>query len=172
MSIMFGLILAAAIAATPAPDYSPISMEAGTWRTSVTFYDYASGKVIGHARGTQKNVLLANKHWITNDFDVPATGKFPEFQGHGVWGYDPVAKTYINTWVDTSDEAVRTDYGYWDVQKKTMYWAAKQPDGQGDFVDWRLVETFRGAKRTLEFYQVGQESGKPHLIARMTFTRV
>jgi hypothetical protein len=147
-------------------------MEAGTWRAAVTFYDYSSGKVVGHASGTQKNVLLVNKHWITNDFDVPASGKNPEFQGHGVWGYDPVAKAYVDTWVDIHDGAVRTDYGYWDAQKKTMYWAAKQPDGQGDFVDVRMIEGFSGNTRTLEFYQVGLESGKPHLVARMTFTRV
>ncbi len=26
-----------------------------------------------------------------------------------MWGYDPVAKTYVNTWVDTNDLPVRTD---------------------------------------------------------------
>jgi hypothetical protein len=173
---MFGLILAAVLAATPtttpAPDYSPISMEAGNWTADITFFDPATGKVAGHAKGTQKNVMLINKHWVTNDFDVPSDGKNPEFQGHGVWGYDPVAQTFVDTWVDIHDGAVRTDYGYWDALQKTMYWAAKQSDGQGNFVDWRLVEKFQGDTRILEFYQVAMESGRPLLLASMKFTRV
>lgn len=168
------LLIAGPVIAADAPsvDYSPIAMEAGNWSADITFFDPATGKVVGHSKGTQKNVMLINKHWVTNDFDVPADGKNPEFQGHGVWGYDPVAKTFVDTWVDIHDGAVRTDYGYWDAAKQTMYWAAKQSDGQGDYIDWRLVEKFQGDTRILEFYQVAMESGKPLLIASMKFSRV
>ncbi len=59
--------------------------------------------------GMQANTLLSNGHWIVNAFTIPATDKFPVYEGHGVWGYDPVAKTYVDTWVETNDLAVRTD---------------------------------------------------------------
>jgi hypothetical protein len=44
-------------------------------------------------------------------------------------GYDPVARTCYDTWVDTNDLAVRTDYGYWNADDNTMIWSTKQPDG-------------------------------------------
>ena len=59
----------------------------------------------------------------------------------------PVAKTYVDTWVDTNDLAVRTDYGFWYEPEKTMVWSSKQNDGQGHFVDYRMTEEFKGDTR-------------------------
>ncbi|MDP9018465.1 MAG: DUF1579 domain-containing protein [Candidatus Eremiobacteraeota bacterium] len=151
----------------PAAVYAPVAAEAGTWTADITFYDEKDRPVAKHAKGVQVNVLLHNKHWITNDFSVSGT----PYQGHGVWGYDPVAKTYIDTWVDTNDGSVRTDYGYWDVKKHTMFWSAKQPDGAGHFIDYRMVEEFNGAKRTLAIYQLGMEKTTMHPLVKFVFTR-
>lgn len=48
----------------------------------------------------QRNALLANDHWVTNDFQLygPDGAKAkPVYQGHGVWGWDPVAGQYVDT---------------------------------------------------------------------------
>jgi hypothetical protein len=46
-------------------------MEEVTRDADVTFYE--AGKPSGHATGVQINTLLANRHWIVNDFKVPKT---------------------------------------------------------------------------------------------------
>ena len=122
------------------------------------------------AAGVQVNTFLANRHWMVNDFRIPANGKFPAYEGHGVWGYDPVARTYVNTWVDTNDLAVRTDYGYWHEPEKTMVWSAKQNDGQGHFVDYRITEEFKGDTRVFTFYQLGLAKPNPHPMVKIVFT--
>jgi hypothetical protein len=158
--------------AAPAPEarYLPMQMEAGVWDADITFFD-AKGAVTGKAAGVQTNALLRNGHWVTNEFKVPATDKFPAFEGHGVWGFDPVAKTYVDTWVDTNDGAVRTGYGYWSESDKTMTWSAKQPNGQGLFVDYRYVVKFDGDVRTLTFYQIALKTTTAYKLAEMVFRK-
>ena len=149
--------------------YGPLAMEEGVWDADVTFYE--ADKPGPHALGVQTNTLLANRHWIVNDLRIPATDKTPAYQGHGIWGYDPVAKTYVNTWVDTNDLGVRTDYGFWYETENTMIWSSKQNDGNGHFVDYRIVEQFKGDVRILTFYQLGLATPTPHPLVKIIFTR-
>ena len=119
------------------PNYDPIKMQAGTWDAAITFFDDA-GKPSGTAKGGQTNVLLMNGHWVTNDLMVAGT---PPFQGHGVWGWDPVAKQYVDTWVDIHDGTVR------------------------------MTEKYDGNHRTLNFYGVALQSGRVYKQAEMVFTK-
>ena len=157
-------------AAAPADAiYAPLVMEAGTWDADVTFYE--DDKPGSKTKGVQVNTLLANGHWIVNEFKIPASEKFPAYEGHGIWGYDPVAKTYVDTWVDTNDLAVRTDYGFWYEPEKTMIWSSKQNDGQGHFVDYRMTEEFKGDTRIFTVYQLGLAKPKEHPLLKIVFTR-
>lgn len=164
-----GATVHAAESPVPGDVYAPIAMEAGTWDADVTFYE--NDVPSGRAHGLQVNTLLANGHWITNDFDIPASGKLPHYQGHGVWGYDPVAKTYVNVWVDTNDRAIRTDYGYWQPKEQTMVWSSKVNDGNGHFIDYRATEEFKGDVRIFTFHQLGIVKPNPHPLVKIVFTR-
>ena len=149
--------------------YAPLAMEEGTWDADVTFYD--ADKPASRAAGVQINTLLKNRHWIINEFRIPATETTPAYEGHGVWGYDPVAKTYVNTWVDTNDLAVRTDYGFWYEPESTMVWSSKQNDGNGHFVDYRITEEFKGNVRVVTLYQLGLAKPNPHPLVKIVFTK-
>jgi len=153
----------------PASTYVPLQLEEGTWDAAVTFYE--ADKESGTATGVQKNTFLANGHWMINEFKIAANGKYPPYEGHGVWGYDPVARTYVDTWVDTNDLAVRTDYGFWNEAEKTMVWSSKQSDGKGHFVDYRATEEFKGDTRVFTFYQLGMAKPNPHPLVKIVFTR-
>jgi len=159
----------AADAPDPTDIYLPLRLEEGTWDADVTFYE--NEKEVGKAKGVQVNTMLANGHWITNDFKIPATGKFPPYQGHGVWGFDPVAKTYVDTWVDTNDRSVRTDYGFWYAKEQTMVWSSKQSDGEGHFVDYRMTEEFKGDTRVFTVHQLAMVRPNPYLLLRIVFTK-
>lgn len=159
----------AADEAAAANVYLPIALEEGTWDADVTFYE--NDKPSGHAKGVQFNRLLVNGHWITNDFRIPATDTFPAYQGFGMWGYDPAAKTYVNTWIDTNDSSVRTDYGYWQAAEQIMTWSSKQNDGQGHFINYRMIEEFQGAARILTVYQLGIAKPNPHPLVRIVFAK-
>jgi len=168
-SAVASLAFAADAPVLPAETYAPMAMEAGVWDAAITFYE--NDKPAGTATGVQTNVLLANGHWVTNDFRIEAAGNLPAYHGHGVWGYDPVAKTYVDTWVDTNDLAVRTDYGHWQPKEQVMTWSAKQNDGKGHFIDYRMVEEFKGDTRIFTVYQLGIVTPNPHPLVRIVFTR-
>jgi hypothetical protein len=155
--------------AAAADVYAPLAMEEGTWDAEVTFYE--ADKPTSRAAGVQINTLLKNRHWIINEFRIPESDKAPAYEGHGVWGYDPVAKTYVNTWVDTNDLAVRTDYGFWYEPESTMVWSSKQNDGNGHFVDYRITEEFKGNLRVQTFYQLGLAKPNPHPLVKIVFTK-
>jgi len=162
----------AAAASTPAATYAPIALEAGDWDVAVAFFDPVSGAPTGGAHGRQVNTLLKNGHWIVNELSVyGADGKTVDFQGHGTWGWDPVGREYVDTWVDTNDGPPRIDHGFWVADQQTMYWSAQQPDGEGHMVTYRMTERFAGATRTLEFFQTALQSGRPVKLAEMKFTR-
>lgn len=163
-------LLAGLVSAAGAADrHTPLTLQEGTWDADVVFFE--NNQESGRAKGVQVNTLLANGHWITNDFRIPATGAMPPYQGHGVWGFDPVAKTYVNTWVDTNDRAVRTDYGFWYEKENTMAWSAKQPDGEGHFIDYRMTEEFKGDTRIFTVHQLALVRPTPYLLLRITFTK-
>lgn len=163
----------AAPMAAATPNYEPIAGQQGTWDAKVTFFDPATGKPNGGAAGVQTNKLLSNGHWVVNELQVGGPdGKPGAFEGHGVWGWDPVARQYVDTWVDTNDGAVRTDYGFWNAETRTMYWTALQPDGAGHSVNYRMTEAYeRDGSRTLSFYQVALQSGRLVKLAEMHFTK-
>jgi len=160
--------------ASPAPDYEPVRGQQGVWDADIRFFD-VDGKPSGQARGVQRNELLSNGHWVTNDFrvfDAAGVDVPPSFQGHGVWGWDPVAREYIDAWVDTHDGAVRIDHGSWNADTRTMYWTALQPDGQGHSVNYRMTEQYeKDGLRTLTFFQVALQSGRLVKLAEIRFTR-
>jgi len=175
-ALMCAVATTALAADVPEPSpYRPVEMQAGVWDAEIQFFDTTTGKAEGGARGVQTNVLLSNGHWVTNDLVVhgPAGASAkPAFQGHGVWGWDPVAKQYVDTWVDTNDGAVRTDFGHWNAETRTMHWTALQPDGMGHSVNYRMAEAYENdSTRTLTFYQVALQSGRLVKLAEMRFTK-
>lgn len=168
-SVPLAVIAQSPNVAVPESTYAPLAMEEGTWDADVTFYE--DDKPSSRAAGVQVNTFLANRHWMVNEFRIPATEKTPAYEGHGVWGYDPVARTYVNTWVDTNDVAVRTDYGFWYEPEKTMVWSSKQNDGKGHFIDYRMTEEFKGDTRVFAFYQLGLAKPNPHPLVKIVFTK-
>ena len=156
------------------PDvHAPLAMEAGTWDVAVDFLDPATGAPNGSAKGRQVNTLLANGHWIANDLQIwGADGRSVDFAGHGTWGWDAVAKEYVDAWVDTNDGPMRIDHGFWVPDQQALYWTAQQPDGAGHMVTYRMTETFAGDARRLEFFQVALQSGRQVKLAEMRFKRV
>ena len=169
--LLFVLCSALTVEAEPAaPDiYAPLRMEVGTWSAAIEYFE--DDKSSGTATGVEVNKLLLNGHWIANDLKVRATDKLPAYEGYGMWGYDPVAKTYVNTWVDTNDQAVRTDYGVWNEADMTMVWSSKQNDGNGHYVDYRMVEEFKSDQRLFTVYQLGLVKPNPHPVLKIVFTR-
>ena len=171
--VALALVLSGRVPARAAPDgpdvHLPLRLQQGVWDAEAVFFE--DGKETGRARGVQTNTLLHNGHWITNDLRLAATETFPAYQGHGVWGFDPVARTYVNTWVDTNDRAVRTDYWFWYEKEQTMAWSTKQSDGEGHFIDYRMTEEFRGDTRVFTVYQLALVRPTPYLLVRITFVK-
>jgi hypothetical protein len=150
--------------------YGPLKMQDGIWDAHVTLYE--ADKPVATTSGIQVNSIFDNGHWMTSDLRINGVGKFPLYQGHGVWGYDSAAKTYVNTWVDSNDMPVRTDYGSWNAKESTMVWSSKLADGHGDFVNYRMTDEFKESTHTYTFYQLDIAKPVPHVLVKIVFKKM
>jgi len=95
------------------PEHARLAKRVGTWDVTITMG--------GEARSTSKGVdrsRLLGERWLISDFEADFMGA--PFQGHGVMGYDPLAKKYVQTWVDTSTERPIVSEGTYDESGRTL----------------------------------------------------
>lgn len=164
-----GIFAARANAASSAPGYQVLRMEAGTWEADLPV---TTGGRVQHLKAVQKNTLLGKGMWMINDLYMPMSNQHaPRYHGHGVWTYNPATKRYEGTWVDQKFAAMRHDTGTYDTSTSTLYWYGEQPDYKGHTVHWRFEEHFSGSKRELRFYTIGWRTGKQHYCGTLTFQR-
>jgi hypothetical protein len=144
-------------------------MEEETWDAEVMFLD--GDEPGGRATGAQVNTMRANRHRMDNDFRIAADGQCPACDGHGNRGSDPLARTYVNLWVDTNDHAPRTDYRFRYEPQNARVWSSKLDDARGHFVGGRITEEFRRATRTFTFFPLGLATPNPHALVKIVFTK-
>jgi hypothetical protein len=97
----------------PGPEHQTLKNLAGTWDATVEMMQPG----VPASKGVETNKLLADGLWVVSDFKSQM-GEKP-FEGHGVWGYDPVKKKYVGTWVDSMTASLTLSEGTFDAATKT-----------------------------------------------------
>ena len=70
------------------------------------------------SKGTEKNELLQGGMWLVSRFEGEMVGM--PFTGVGTFGYDPIEKKYVGTWVDSMTPHLMIMKGDYDAATKTM----------------------------------------------------
>src|SRR5579864_1256485 len=85
--------------------------DVGTWDAEIEAFQPGD---VQKSRGTMSGRLLGGR-WLVLDFKNE-TG----FEGHGIYGWDPAAQSYVGTWVDSMRGFLVTGRGHWDAERRTM----------------------------------------------------
>lgn len=71
--------------------------------------------------GTMTNTFVLGDRFLKQDYKGdPNDGPFPEFEGHGYWGYNKSIGKYEGLWIDNASTIMQTDRG--DVDESGKRW--------------------------------------------------
>jgi hypothetical protein len=111
----------------PTREHEILASDAGTWDATITSYLIRQGGKPTVHKGTEVNTLLAGGLWLDSAFDANIGGK--KFQGRGHYGYDPLKKKYVGTWIDSMSPVLSLLEGQYDAKSKTMTY-------EGEYIDF------------------------------------
>jgi len=128
------LILVLALAASklasaqgrPTAEHRAIASEVGVWDAESKFW-MAPGTDPLESKAVETNTLVG-EFWVASQYKSDLGGM--AFEGHGQFGYDPVSKKYIGTWIDTMSPYLSIMEGSMDKANKTLTMLSKGRDAQ------------------------------------------
>ena len=124
-----------------------LKKDVGKWDADITITptpgappQASTGRLVGR--------LISGGRWLVTDFKNHTTG----FEGHGIYGYNPVSRRYVGTWVDDMRTNIHVGEGDWDGATKTLtyHWSARMPNGQA--MSWK--ETSQVVSETEQIFRV------------------
>jgi Protein of unknown function (DUF1579) len=115
--------------------------DVGIWDTELVITPYPGADPV-RTRGTAVNRLVGGR-WLVSD-QATDSG----FEGHGVYGWDPAAGTFVSVWVDAMGGGIAQGTGSWDAGAATMTYEVAVDFG-GRTVRYReTTERHRDGTRT------------------------
>ncbi|HEV8000884.1 MAG TPA: DUF1579 family protein [Planctomycetaceae bacterium] len=122
------------------PELDVLKKWVGNWEATIESTGRDGKTVTNPAKMTAK---LCGR-WLVSDFDGTFMGG--PFIGHEVLGYDPVAKKYVLTWIDSAATSFSTGEGLFDPQSKTLTLTVSgRDDSTGKTVTWRQIDIWKDA---------------------------
>jgi hypothetical protein len=121
------------------PEHKLFEKYAGTWDAECTM-NTPDGKSEKSAAKSTSRVICGGL-WQVTDFEGSMMGA--PFQGHEVLGFDPAAKHYVVTWVDSAGASPSTGELDFDATTKTLAGRLKGRDEKGAEVTWRQTDTWK-----------------------------
>jgi Protein of unknown function (DUF1579) len=127
-------------AAKPLPEHKILAADVGTWDATIKTYMGGPGSEPAVSKGVEVNEALSGGLWVLSRFE----GNFgpAKFEGRGQYGYDPVKKKYVGTWIDSMSTILSVLEGEYDDKTKTLTYVGDgyDPDHKAKFTQ-RMVTT-------------------------------
>jgi len=118
-----------------------LAADVGTWDTELEITPYPGADPVRTA-GRAVNRLVGGR-WLVSD-QATDSG----FEGHGVYGWDPAAGTFVSAWVDAMGGGIARGTGTWDAGAGTMTYEVTVDYG-GRSVSYReITERHADGSRT------------------------
>lgn len=156
----------------PTAEHKILAADAGTWDAVVKTYMGGPDAEPAVSRGTETNTVLTGGLWVVSEFKGDFGGL--PFEGRGQFGYDPLKKKYVGTWVDSMSPSLGVLEGSYDEKTRTMTY-------EGDGVDaaskmkyhQKMVTTTKGdGTRVFTLYMtMDATGGKEAKFMEITYTK-
>ncbi len=105
----------------------------GTWDVDMTFMGMPPSK------GTETITALTHGLTLVSEYRSPM-GPGMEFEGHGLFGYDPKKGVWVQVWADNTDPAISINEGKWSEDGKSFMVEEEIDMGMGP-MDMAMVTT-------------------------------
>lgn len=117
--------------AAPGPEHERMAPFIGTFRAHVKIW--MGPDEPAESTGLMTSSLALGGRFLRHDYrGDPGDGPFPDFEGHGYWGFNKTTGQYEGFWIDTASTIMQTESGSVDESGKvwTMSGEMKQPGGE------------------------------------------
>jgi hypothetical protein len=135
----------------PGPEHEKIKKLEGTWIATVK----GPG---GESKGTMTYKSILGGFWMASEFKGDFGGM--PFTGHGMDGYDPIKKQYVEYWFDSMGPGAMVFTGTFDKTGKVLTSTAEGPGPDGKPAKWKSVSTMKDDD-TMEFTMSVGDSKEP-----------
>jgi Protein of unknown function (DUF1579) len=124
------------------PEHKILAADEGTWDATIKTYMGGPDAEPSVSRGTEVNEVLPGGLWVHSKFEGDFGGV--KFVGRGQFGYDPVKKKYVGTWIDSMSTILSVLEGDYDARSKTMTYVGDgyDPDHKAKFSQ-KMVTTMK-----------------------------
>lgn len=164
-ALIFGLVLSS-IALGQSPDpLSIMKRDVGTWDCAVKFYMDSNGEP-SVSKAVETNHMVGDL-WLIGDFKGEMAGA--PFHGSSQTGYDPKAKKFIGSWVDSASPYPAAMEGSYDAAKKTLTMIGTGKDPNGGDMKMKLVTVYKeNDTRTMTMYVAAGEEWLRAMVVEYT----
>lgn len=152
----------------PSPEHRLLQKDVGTWDAEIALFVPGAPPI--KSKGREKGELLPGGMWLISRFDGEMAGT--PFSGAGTFGYDPVEKKYVGTWVDSMSPHMMLLKGEYDAEKSTMTTTGEGLDpATGARYTAKLISRYLDDNtRTFELHMPGPD-GKLTKMMEIKYTR-
>lgn len=138
----------------PGPEHERLRSFVGTFRAEVKIWMGPGDPMV--STGTMTNTMVLGEKFLQQRYlGDPGSGPFPDFQGHGYWGFNTATKQYEGFWIDTASTIMQTETGTVDSSGKVWTMIGEMVDPSGETMTKRSVMTLEDQDHhRLEMYFV------------------
>ena len=157
--VVVSILSASAMAqpgAKPTDEHRILAQEEGTWDATIKSFTAGPDVKPMISRGTEVNTVMTGGLWVLSQFDGDFGGM--KFEGRGQFGYDPVKKKYVGTWIDSLSPNLSVLEGSYDPKTRTMTYAGEGTSAEGIKYSQKMVTTTKddGNRAFTLYMKVGE----------------
>jgi hypothetical protein len=155
----------------PLPEHKILAADEGTWDATIKTYMGGPGAEPSVSKGVEVNEVLSGGLWVLSRFE----GNFGpvKFEGRGQFGYDPVKKKYVGTWIDSMSTILSVLEGEYDAKTKTMTYVGDgyDPNFKAKFTQ-KMVTTMKDdGTRVFTLYMKFEGQKEEAKFMEITYTK-
>ena len=156
----------------PTAEHKVLAADAGAWDAVIKTYMGGPGAEPMTSKGTEVNTVLPGGLWVLSEFKGDFGGM--PFEGRGQFGYDPLKKKYVGTWIDSLSPTLSVLEGSYDAGSKTMTYVGDgvDPNTKSKYTQRMVTTTKDDGTRVFSLYMKMAETGDKEVkFMEITYTR-
>lgn len=150
----------------PLPQHKVLAKEVGVWKGVMKMYTEPGAPPL-EMPVQETNTLMRGGLWLISEFESGP------FQGKGQFGYDPVRKKFVGTWIDTTAPYMNIMTGEQDKKTGEMVWYSDGINAETRKPQrTKSVSKFVGEKREFVMYARDAKTNEWTKMFDITYTKV
>jgi Protein of unknown function (DUF1579) len=157
--------------AKPTDEHKIFAADEGTWDATAKSYDSGPSADPTISKGTEVNEVLPGGLWLLSKYEGDFGGM--KFQGRGQFGYDPVKKKYVGTWIDSMSTSLSVLEGEYDSKTKTMTYVGDGVGPDGKKYAQKMVTTTKddGTRHFTLYMKLDPSAKEETKLIEITYTK-